>query len=290
MVIGHISDTARWVAWYRAMESRRPDAIFRDPFAERLAGPDGSAIVAKMPRGKSTAWAMIVRTAVFDEIIMTRVREHGADLVLNLAAGLDARPWRLPLPPSLRWVDVDLPGILDYKTGTLRGESPVCDYHAQAADLTRPEALADILARHGADGRRALVVTEGLLVYLKPDDVAHIAATLAGAPSFRWWLIDLASPRLLKYMNRTWGRSLDSGNASFRFAPADGSGFFRPLGWHELSFRSSGDEAHRLHREMRLIWLWRFLSRLSSPARQEEFRRMAGFVLLGREPADAGAA
>jgi len=204
------------------MESRRPDAIFRDPFAERLAGPDGSAIVAKLPRGRATAWAMIVRTAVFDEIILTRVREHSADLVLNLAAGLDARPWRLPLPPSLRWVDVDLPG-------------------------------------------------------------------LAAAPSFRWWLIDLASPRLLKYMNRTWGRTLDSGNASFRFAPADGSGFFRPFGWHELSFRSSGDEAHRLRREMRLMWLWRFIARLSSTARQEEFRRMAGFVLLGREPDDAGA-
>ena len=37
------------------------------------------------------AWAMIVRTAIFDEIILDRVKRHGVDLVLNLAAGLDAR-------------------------------------------------------------------------------------------------------------------------------------------------------------------------------------------------------
>jgi O-methyltransferase involved in polyketide biosynthesis len=38
MTIEHISDTARWVAFYRAMETERPDAIFRDPFARQLAG------------------------------------------------------------------------------------------------------------------------------------------------------------------------------------------------------------------------------------------------------------
>src|SRR5438270_7056483 len=111
--IEHISDTAKWVAVYRAMETERPDAIFRDPFAARLAGEKGQAIVDAMKSGRAMAWAMIVRTAVFDEIILERVRNGNADVVLNLAAGLDARPWRLPLPPTLRWIDVDLPGILN---------------------------------------------------------------------------------------------------------------------------------------------------------------------------------
>src|ERR1700709_2587498 len=126
MAIDNISDTARWVAVYRAMETARPDAIFRDPSAERLAGERGRQIVAEMPSGRTMAWPMIVRTAVFDEIILDAVQKRHADLVVNLAAGLDARPWRLPLPPSLRWVDVDLPGILTYKTETLKDEVPVC--------------------------------------------------------------------------------------------------------------------------------------------------------------------
>src|SRR5581483_2355395 len=122
--IENISDTARWVAVYRAMESERPDAIFKDPFAARLAGTKGEAIVDAMKNGRQMAWAMIVRTAVFDEIIMKQVNGGQVDQVVNLAAGLDARPWRMALPPKLHWVDVDLPGILDYKLETLSGETP----------------------------------------------------------------------------------------------------------------------------------------------------------------------
>src|SRR5262249_35248751 len=133
-LIEHISDTARWVAVYRAMESDRPDAIFRDPHARRLAGEHGERIVAGMKRGRALAWPMIVRTAVFDEIILDTIERGGVDLVVNLAAGLDARPWRLPLPPTLRWIDVDLPPILEYKVGMLRDENPVCRYEAVPTD------------------------------------------------------------------------------------------------------------------------------------------------------------
>src|ERR1044071_6001750 len=120
--IENISDTARWVAVYRAMETARPDAIFRDPFAAKLAGQKGHEIVDTMKRGRAMAWAMIVRTAVFDELILDRIRSGGVDTVLNLAAGLDARAWRLDVPRSLKWIDVDLPEILEYKTDLLKNE------------------------------------------------------------------------------------------------------------------------------------------------------------------------
>src|SRR5471030_396925 len=134
MPIENVSDTARWVAFYRAMETERPDAHFRDPFARKLAGPRGEEFVNTMPRGRAMAWPMIVRTAIFDEIILDAVRVKGVDLVLNLAAGLDARPWRMSLPDSLRWVDVDLPDILNYKTSMLKDKRPVCRYEAITAD------------------------------------------------------------------------------------------------------------------------------------------------------------
>ena len=99
--IRNVSDTALWVAIYRAMESERSDALFNDPFARRLGGERGEAIVRAMPKGAATSWPMVVRTAVMDEIIL-RCVQQGATTVLNLAAGLDARPYRLPLPSSLR--------------------------------------------------------------------------------------------------------------------------------------------------------------------------------------------
>src|SRR3954471_23306690 len=115
MNLSNISDTARWVAMYRAMESDRKDAIFRDPLARHLAGERGAEILRAMPKGRAYAWPMIVRTALFDEIVLRVIEREGVDTVLNLAAGLDARPYRLPLPRRLKWIDVDLPAMIDYK-------------------------------------------------------------------------------------------------------------------------------------------------------------------------------
>ena len=53
--IRDVTDTARWVAYYRAMENERPDAIFRDPFAKALAGEEGEAIVNTLPHGRRMA-------------------------------------------------------------------------------------------------------------------------------------------------------------------------------------------------------------------------------------------
>jgi len=283
MPIENVSDTALWVAVYRAMETERSDAIFRDPFARRLAGERGVEILKSIPRATSVAWAMIVRTAVYDEIILDAVQTRKVDLVLNLAAGLDARPWRLALPPTLRWVDVDLPGILKYKTDAMQGERTTCRYEAIQADLTDALVRRALFQRLGWESARALVVTEGLLLYLSAEEVGALAGALHEAASFQWWLIDLTSPRLLKMMQRWWGKTAQARNAPFRFGPAEGTAFFKPFGWSESTYRSSSEEARRLGREMRGMWLWRLISRLSSRARQEEFRRMAGFVLLERE-------
>jgi methyltransferase (TIGR00027 family) len=282
MPIENVSDTARWVAVYRAMESARPDALFRDPYAERLAGPKGQQIVDEMKEGRRMAWAMIVRTAVLDEMILDRVRTAGVDTVINLAAGLDTRAWRLDLPPALRWFDVDLPGMTEYKRDLMQGETPRCQYEAIAVDLTSDDARAGVLRRLAGVATTALVVTEGLLIYLTHEEVASLARALAAERSIRWWISDLASPMLLRILARTWGRAVHSGNAPFRFALDDRAAFFGPLGWREVVFRSGWDESRRLKREMRTTWLMRLAMRLQSRQRREAVRRMNGYVMFER--------
>ena len=282
MSIEHVSDTARWVAIYRAMESERPDALFNDPFARRLAGEKGAEIVRTLKNGRSMAWAMIVRTQLFDEIIMGEIRTDGIDLVLNLAAGLDARPWRLDLPPTLKWVDVDLPDILRYKLVTLADAEPRCAYEAIEADLTDATVRRELFASIGARSKRTLVVTEGLLIYLTDADVTALATDLHAVPSFVRWVIDLASPRLLKMMSKSWGSAVAKGNAPFRFAPASGTDFFRERGWEEHAFHSTMEESERLRREMKGAAIWRFLGRFYPARMREEFRRMSGTVVLER--------
>jgi methyltransferase (TIGR00027 family) len=264
------------------MESERPDALFRDPYARKLAGERGERIVASMRRGRSWAWPMIVRTAVLDELILRTIARDGVDTVLNLAAGLDTRPYRLALPASLRWVEADFPDVIAYKQEQLSGAGPACLLEHEGIDLTDVGRRRALFARIGAAARRVLVVSEGLLIYLRPEQVATLAADLAAPAPFRWWLIDLASPRLLKMMEKTWGRAVAAGNAPFQFAPAEGSRFFQAQGWQEAEFRSMWEESLRLKRSMRLAWLWSLIGRLYPKAKREEFRRMSGIVLLQR--------
>jgi methyltransferase (TIGR00027 family) len=282
-LITHVSDTARWVAVYRAMESERPDAIFKDPFARRLAGERGEAIVRGLPKGRQMAWPMIVRTALMDEIILRVIARDGVDCVLNLAAGLDARPWRMALPAALQWVDVDHAEMIDYKLETLATEQTVCAYEAVRLDLADAAGRRALFQRVGAAARRVLVVTEGLLVYLAPTAVAELARDLAAQPSFRLWLMDLASPALLKMLERTWAPALRAGNAPMQFAPAENTAFFTPLGWREVEYRSMFDESIRLNRTMPMARFWKFVGRFFPRKKREEFQRFSGVVLLERD-------
>lgn len=280
MSITHISDTAAWVAMYRALESERPDAIFHDPYARRLAGERGETILDAIPKARSWGWPMVVRTALMDEMTEHLVWEERADLVINLAAGLDARPYRLRLPAELHWVEVDFPDVITYKEGILQGESPRCRLERVPLDLADREARQGLFDRLGADARRALVIAEGLLVYLGAEGVEALAADLRAVPTIEWWLIDLASPKVLAWMEKSWGQQVAAGGAPFRFAPAEGTAFFSRLGWREEAYRSTGEEAERLGRAP---WWWpipRFLGRFASSRRREEARRMSGVALL----------
>jgi len=280
--IEHVSDTARWVALYRAMESERPDALFHDPFARKLAGERGERILASMRKGRAWAWPMIVRTAVMDELILRAIQRDEVGTVLNLAAGLDTRPYRLPLPPALRWVEADFPDVIAYKQEQLARQRPACALERVGIDLTDLAGRRALFERLGAAAHRVLVVSEGLLIYLTPEAVGSLAADLAVPPSFRWWLIDLASPRLLKMMEKSWGQAVAAGNAPFLFAPAQGTRVFEPHGWREAEYRSMWEESLRLKRTMPLAWLWNLIGRLYPKSKREEFRRMSGIVLLER--------
>ena len=280
--VENISDTARWVAIYRAMETERPDAHFRDPFARELAGEQGARIMREMPGGRSTAWAFVVRTCVFDELILRVVREFSADRVVNLAAGLDTRPYRMDLPASLSWVEVDLPGILEYKERKLATARPVCRLERVALDLSDAAARRTLFAGLSASASRVVVVAEGLLVYLSREEVGALAADLHAAASFRWWILDVVSPDLLRWLQRRYQRSLAAAGAPLRFGPEEGTEFYRPFGWKTVEFRSSFGEARRLRREMAGAWLYHLMMKLSSPARREKLHRMGGVALLER--------
>lgn len=278
--VGNISDTARWVAMYRALETERPDALFRDPFARELAGEQGLRILDAMPGGRSSSFAFVVRTCVMDEFIL-RCIAQGADTVVNLAAGLDARPYRMELPPSLRWIEVDLPGIFDYKEAKLGAAKPVCGLERVRLDLSDAAARRELFARIGASSKQVVTVTEGLLVYLTREEAGALASDLHANAAFRWWVIDIASPDLMRWMQKRYQQSLSAAGAPLRFAPEEGTQFYRPFGWKTAEFRSSLGEARKLRRAPGWSWVVDLIG-VFSRERRERMYRMGGVVLLER--------
>lgn len=272
--ITHVSDTARWTALHRATESARPDALFRDPLAERLAGEQGRAIVDNVRWSDRSGFWLVARTKLIDDAIAEALA-NGCDRVLNLAAGLDTRPYRLDLPADLTWIEADLPKLLEEKTQVLADQTPRCRLHRVAVDLADPQAR-DAFFNDALDGAsKAFVLTEGLSMYLEPTAIAGLSDAIK-RPEVAWWMLDFAFPGLKKRINKNVAGI--SENAPFKFAPDNGLAFFENLGWRTVEAESVLVAAHRLHRLP--IWM-RPLAWLPRPdLRRPGARRSSSAVAL----------
>jgi methyltransferase (TIGR00027 family) len=276
--IRNISDTARWVAVYRARETERVDAVFHDPFARRLAGERGEQIAASISFAEKNSWPFVARTWLIDQVISSQI-ELGADMVVNLAAGLDARPYRMNLPGSLQWIEVDLPEILAHKEDILRNETPVCRLERVWLDLSDVRARRELFSELGRRANRVLVVSEGLLVYLNEKEVISLGQDLAVPRSFQHWVIDLASPALLKMLAKKMGAPLDQAGAPLKFAPQEGPEFFVHSGWKPVEIHSVMHAAAKLNR---LSFFLRVIAKISSPVFQAK-RPWSAVCLFARE-------
>ena len=198
--VEHVSDTSLITAAGRALETARADGIVRDPLAEKLAGARGLALAHTV---YSPEWMGIVvglRCRVIDEMLTEAIAAHGIQVVVILGAGLDTRPWRLDLPPQLRWIEVDFPGILDYKSQVLASERPKCRVERIAADLTDATQRQAVFAAAGS--QPGLILTEGLLLYLPRSTADALATEPVRLSGIRYWLLDVAARVLMRNAHR----------------------------------------------------------------------------------------
>jgi methyltransferase (TIGR00027 family) len=279
--IQNVSDTAFMVAGFRALETERPQPLFRDPLAAKLAGDHGRKILATVPRTFVGAWSVVIRTVIIDDLIKQAISE-GVDTILNLGAGLDTRPYRMALPKPLRWVEVDYPHVIELKEARLADEEPRCRLDRIKLDLTDRLSRRKFLADMSARAKKILVLTEGVVPYLTDVDVAKLADDLKDAEKVRFWIIDYFSPEAIRYGKKMRARFMR--NAPFRFAPKDWFGFFDQHGWRARDVRYILEEAERLGRPIPLPFLLKLWVRLAGAfiprARRERMKRFAAYVLL----------
>lgn len=230
--LGGVGETALWMAASRARESRRPDRLFEDPFAESLAGPDGPHYLTYFHTSHGADDGnpyLPIRTRWFDDRLSTWVGKGGQ--VVGLGAGLDTRAFRLDWPADVVLYELDQAAVLAYKEERLSAT-------ARCARRVVPVNLDDdwttALREAGFDPERPTVwFAEGVLFYLPEDlartvlrDVAslstpdsHLSLDFIGTGIFRF-------PYMHDFLEK-----LANADSPWRWGTDDPAGFMASSGW-----------------------------------------------------------
>lgn len=278
--IQHVSDTALWIAAYRARESQRPDAVFTDSLAGRLAGARGFAMVDSTPHTDAMAFAMVTRTTAIDRLVLTAVGK-GIDTVINLGAGLDTRPYRMALPSSLRWIEVDFASTIDYKNKVLAHEPPVCKLTRVPCDLSADDDRRKLLQQQGSETRSALIITEGVIGYLTNGQAEALSTDLHSIPPFQYWIMDYSQGRFRRNrMSAKLKKVLV--HAPLKFSIREPLKFFAGQGWVVEENIFILDEADRIGRRLPLKFPYTLLRALAPRKLREMGNRTYGYVMWGK--------
>jgi methyltransferase (TIGR00027 family) len=268
-----VTDTALWVASLRAQETARSDAVFQDRLAARLAGNRGIEIARSMPNSDITRWGVITRTSAIDRLIEDAIR-RGAECVINLGAGLDTRPYRMQIPPHIRWIEIDFPDLMQKKDAALKGETPSCAVERIGLNLLDHTQRKRIFAAYGS--RNTLIITEGVVPYLANDEVAGLADDLR--TNSQAWILDFDNAGS-RQTPRSWAKQLRA--APMLFQPIDWFGFFENCGWHAQKVITSAEESERLNRPYPFSFPWGLLMHGLPREVRQRILAVSGAALLG---------
>jgi methyltransferase (TIGR00027 family) len=270
------------MAAVRAAEGKRADAAFEDPLGSILAGDRGRKIARSFSRTAMIAWGVVLRTSAIDRLIH-EAHQSGVDTVLNLGAGMDTRPYRMDLPSQLRWIEVDLPALVETKNTQLNGYTTVCRLERIGMDLSDRAARSELFARVAATSKKALVITEGFISYFSNDDVAILAKELLAMPA-AFWIQDFDNAGARK-LPKGWAKKLEA--APFRFRVSNWFEFFKQSGWQPHTVISCAEESKRINRPYPLDFPFGLLMRALPKEMSQKIQGLSGAVMMkpGAAPA-----
>ncbi|WP_406238817.1 class I SAM-dependent methyltransferase [Nocardia sp. NBC_01009] len=153
----------------RALDNRREKPILGDQAAEAaLRQIDYN--FAELRVKDDVAVTVAVRAKVIDEWAAQYLLEHPDAIVLHLGCGMDSRVFRLDPPTTVTWFDIDYPDVIDLRRKIYPDRE---GYQTIGTPITAFGWLD-----HIPSDRPALIVAEGLTMYLKPDDGAELLRRL----------------------------------------------------------------------------------------------------------------
>ncbi len=222
----------------RARESERPDRLFDDPLAAALASTEGFFWLDRMEPTQGfggPALYVVVRTRFFDDFLLYACWGAGVRQVVLMAAGMDARAFRLNWPAGTRLYELDRPEVLAAKDEVLArtGARPACERRTIGADLGHP-SWSEAFSETGYDAREPSVwLMEGLLFYMDVTavrDLLGVAGALAAPRSLLG--VDLVNRDLLNSpTTRPLLAAFARRGATGRFGANDPEGLLAGHGW-----------------------------------------------------------
>lgn len=218
------ANTALITAAARALENQQPNPIVPDPYAEALAGEEGKKLLESY--GESFVLVETIRTKFFDDAILESVKNGKRQFVI-LGAGLDARPYRFSLPSGTSWFEVDFRSILEYKRRILKDEKPSVAPIDICMDVSKLEIQRDLVSRGFDPKKESVWVGEGLIPYLKDEQVESLLSLIAEASApMSTLLITCPSKKLIESNPETSDRYklLASFGAQYVFSGTDKPG------------------------------------------------------------------
>jgi len=229
------NDLALIMAAKRALETERPDRLFDDPFAARLAGEELLAMKARYQRQFGPNYAtkvasairfVAIRTRFFDDFLLAanyRVRQ-----IVILGAGMDARAFRLPWLPETHLYEIDRAEVMQPKNELLQTAKAKSHRHAIAIDLSQ-DWCRELLNQGYQPLQPTIWLMEGVLMYLNKTEVRQTIANISQFSTANSYLgADLINKTSLQL-------ALSQGDrvrSRWHFGTDDPTLLFSAWGWH----------------------------------------------------------
>jgi len=185
------------IAHCRLVETHRYDALFDDHLSKHFLKTDDEKTIKlfmDQPMFQLFYTQIVLRTRIIDEKIIESITDSGIMQIINLGCGFDTRPYRLKLPASLSWINVDRTDILAQQKIQLSNYSPHCRLEFHALDLTDLSNVEDFINEKVNKSLKTLVITEGLLVYMPMLVIRQLLTLFSKLDNCMAWITDIATP------------------------------------------------------------------------------------------------
>ena len=218
---GSVEWTNLVTLYLRAYESRSPRPILGDTAAAEAVDRIDYDFkrIHRNSLPASNQYLVVLRAKQLDDWCADFLARHPDAVVVHLGCGLDGRAFRLDVPESVLWFDLDQPGVIELRR-RLYDETE--RYRMIGASVTDPQWLEEI-----PTGRPTLVIAEGLLMYIEGDEVRALFDRLTDRFDHGELLFDTLppiAPRVSKIFTKgitKWGigdaRDIEQWNPRLRF-------------------------------------------------------------------------